>query len=119
MDPEDLEKRTFNFALRVIKLVKAIPQGPGSFRLCDQLFGAGTSVAANYRAARKARSKNEFISKLNIVQEEADESHFWLDIVIQGEFLPAAKVEPLLQEANELTAIFTSALKTANNNKPH
>ncbi len=82
----------------------------------DQLLRAATSVAANYRAAGRARSKAEFIAKLGTVQEEADESVFWLEMVIEGGLLEPNLVNDLLAEANELTAIFTAATKSAKRN---
>ena len=82
-------------------------------RLGDQLLRAGTSVAANYRAACRARSKADFISKLGIVEEEADESAFWMELLIESGILPKRRLEKLLAEANELTAIIVASRKTA------
>ena len=110
---QDLQQRTYDFSLRVINLVKALPISAGSRHIADQLFRAGTSVAANYRAAKRGKSKKDFIAKLGIVLEEADESHFWLSIIIDTQLLKEDLVSPLLEEANELTAIFTSSIKTA------
>lgn len=93
-------------------MIKALPTGAGMFRLGDQIFGSGTSIGANYRAALKAKSKKDFAHKIAIVVEEADEICYWLELVIQGEILPSEKVSPLLEEANELTAIFAATLKT-------
>src|SRR5436190_186538 len=85
--------------------------------ISNQLGRAASAIAANYRAACRARSHNEFIAKIGIVEEEADESTFWLDIIPETKNSPREIVEPLLKEARELTAIFTAASKTAKNNK--
>lgn len=113
MDKADLQKRSMDFALRVLSLIRALPNESGTRRLKDQLFGSSSSTAANYRAACRGRSKKEFIAKLGIVIEECDETQFWLEFVIAGNFLPKEKVTPLLNEANELTAIFIASQKTA------
>jgi four helix bundle protein len=85
--------------------------------ISNQLRGSASSIAANYRAACRARSRNEFISKIEIVEEEADESTFWLDILPETNSADRIIVDPLLKEARELTAIFTTASKTAKSNK--
>jgi four helix bundle protein len=113
MKEKDLKLRTKQFALRVLKLVEALPNTVASRAVANQLVRSGTSVAANYRAACRGRSKVEFIAKLGVVEEEADESAFWLELIIESEMLPKGKVEALLQEANELTAIMVSSRKTA------
>src|SRR4026209_1296847 len=101
MEERELQRRTKQFALRVIKLVDALPKTTSGRVIGGQLVRAGTSVAANYRAACKGRSRVEFIAKLGIVEEEADESAFWLELIIEGSLLRAKLVEPLLNEANE------------------
>ncbi|MFC4995387.1 four helix bundle protein [Rubritalea tangerina] len=111
-----LEDRTYEFALRVIKLTKALPNDRETNHIANQLFRSATSVAANYRASRRGKSKKDFIAKLGIVLEEADESHFWLTLIIDTNLLPQEKVAPLQQEASELTAIFTTSLNTAKGN---
>ena len=113
MDKHDLKARTKQFALRVLNLVDALPRTVRGRLIADQLGRAGTSVAANYRAACRARSKTEFISKLGTVIEEADESAFWLEVIMEGHVLSKARVAPLWQEANEITAIMTRSRKTA------
>ncbi len=113
MTEDDLKKRTKRFALRVLKLVSALPRTIAGRTIGNQLARAGTSVPANYRAACRARSKAEFISKLGIVEEEADESAFWLEMIIEGELLRKELVESLWNEANELVAIMTSSRKSA------
>ena len=113
MNAEELKKRTKQFALRVLKLVAALPNNVQGRVLGDQLVRAGTSVAANYRAACRGRSRAEFVAKLGIVVEEADESAFWLELIIESSLLRAKLVQPLLDEANELTRIMVSSRVTA------
>jgi four helix bundle protein len=109
MDEEDLKKRTKRFGLRIMKLVAALPNTPQGRTVGGQLVRAGTSVGANYRAACRARSRAEFTARLGVVEEEADESGYWLEMIIEGELMKARLVKPLLTEANELVAIMTSS----------
>ena len=113
MTENELKKRTKQFALRVMKLVGALPENSVGRPIGNQLIRSGTAIGANYRAACRGRSKAEFVAKLGIVVEEADESCYWLELIIDGELLKKPQVEPLLTEANELTAIMTAAHKTA------
>jgi four helix bundle protein len=113
MDEGELKQRTKLFALRVMKLVGALPQSTVGRVIGSQLMRSGSSVGVNYRAACRGRSKAEFIAKLGIVQEEADESAFWMELIIEGELMERRLVVPLLQEANELTAIMTASRKSA------
>ena len=113
MGSEELKTRTKQFALRVMRLVEALPKTSVGRAIGNQLIRSGTSVGANYRAACRGRSKAEFVAKMGTVAEEADESCFWMELIIEGELLPEDRVAPLLEEANELTAIFTAATKTA------
>ena len=113
MDKEDLKRRTKQFALRVIRLVEALPRTRTAQVIGNQLLRSATSVAANYRAACRARSQADFVHKLGIVEEEADESLFWLEMVVETELVPAARVQDLIKEADELTAIFVASRKTA------
>jgi four helix bundle protein len=105
MNADELKKRTKQFALRILKLVAALPNTVEGRAIGGQLVRSGTSVGANYRAACRGRSKAEFIAKLGTVEEEADESAYWMELIIEGELLKRDKVEPLLNEANELTRI--------------
>ena len=116
MTEDELKKRTKLFTLRVLKLVSALPNSVAGRTVGGQLARAGSSVGANYRAVCRARSRPDFISKLGIVEEEADESAFWLEIIIESKLLKESLVEPLLTEANELTAIMTSSRKSAARN---
>jgi four helix bundle protein len=113
MNEREMIARTKQFALRTMKLVGALPKTIQGRALGSQLMRSGTSVAANYRAACRARSKAEFIAKLGTVEEEADESAFWLELIIEGELLAPAQVQPLLLEASELVAITAASKKTA------
>jgi four helix bundle protein len=109
MNADDLKKRTKEFALRILKLVAALPKTVQGRAIANQLVRSGTAVAANYRAACSGRSKAEFIAKLGTVEEEADESAFWLELIIEGELLKENLVTPLLNEASELTKIMASS----------
>ncbi len=114
---DDLKKRTFQFAVAITKLVRELPTTLEGRRIGGQLFDAGTSVAANYRAACKARSHAEFVAKIGIVLEEADESAFWLELLVATAIVPEAAVTSHRVEASELTAIFTASHKTASAHK--
>jgi len=113
MTERELLQRTKQFALRIFKLVGALPQAIQGRAVASQLIRSGTSVAANYRAACRARSKPEFVAKLGVVEEEVDESAFWLELIMETNLLSATKVEPLLSEASEIVAIMASSKKTA------
>ncbi|HZR32595.1 MAG TPA: four helix bundle protein [Terriglobales bacterium] len=111
--PEELRNRTKAFALRVIRLFRALPRSGEAQVLGKQILRSGTSVAANYRAACRARSRVEFAARIGIVVEEADETVLWLELLAQSGMLRTERIGPLLKEAQELTAIFTTAYKTA------
>jgi four helix bundle protein len=113
MKSEELRNRTKEFAHRCVKLSMALPNTYLGNHVRAQLIRCSTSVASNYRAVCIAQSKASFISKLSIVVEEADESYFWLEFIIDEELLKRDLVQPLLGEANELTAIFIASRKTA------
>src|ERR1051326_7134186 len=110
---EDLKRRTMNFAVRIIRLFRSLPRGKDAHVIGAQLLRCGTAVGANYHMACRARSRADFISKLGIVVEEADESVFWIQLLIEAEIVPEKKLKALRQEANELTAIFNAARTTA------
>src|SRR5690349_8870958 len=109
----DMKQRTKAFALRLIKATRSVSDDFVGRRLGHQLLRSGTSVAANYRAACRARSKPDFISKVGIAEEEADESMLWIELLIESGVVPKGKMESLLKEAGELTAILTASRKTA------
>jgi len=113
VDKQELQRRTKQFALRVFKLVDALPHTPAGRAVASQLVRSATSVGANYRAACRARSRAEFAAKLGTVLEEADESLYWLELIRDGELMPDSKVSLLLTEADELTAILAAGRKSA------
>jgi four helix bundle protein len=113
----DLVPRTRAFALRCLKVADSLPGKPGARAIAHQLARGGTSTAANYRAAQKARSKAEFRAKLQIAMEEADESQFWLGLAAETGYLSAKLLHDLTQEAGEITAILVASLKTARQSK--
>jgi four helix bundle protein len=117
MDREELKKRTKEFAHRCIKLSLALPKTPLGRHIQSQLIKCSTSVAANYRAACISQSRASFASKLSIVAEESDETHFWIQFVVDEKLLNERQIIPLLNEAKELTAIFVAARKTTKNRK--
>ncbi len=110
---EQLRNITKQFAYRIIGLFKSLPRSPEAQIIGKQLLRAGTSVAANYRAAGRARSKAEFASKIGVVVEEADESVFWLECLADNAIVKPELLRDLTKEANELVAIFASSQKTA------
>jgi len=113
VDSEGLKKRTKEFAKQVINLCRQLPDSREARLVGSQLFRAGTSVGANYRAVCRARSKAEFIAKLGLVLEEADESLYWLEILNEARLVKPDLVTSLMAEANELVAIFVASLNTA------
>ncbi|MBU1674130.1 four helix bundle protein [Patescibacteria group bacterium] len=117
MDKEELKKRTKQFALRIMKLVDALPKTVVGRAIGNQLVRSGTSVGANYRAACRGRSRAEFIAKLGTVEEESDESAFWMELIVEGELMKEELVQDLLREANELVAIMASSRISASKNQ--
>jgi len=113
MTEKELLQRTKNFALRIIRLVNALPNNPAGRAIGGQLIRSGTSVSANYRAACRGRSKAEFVAKLGIVEEEADESALWMELIIESELIEEKLVADLLNEARQVTAIVAASKMTA------
>ena len=113
MSNENLKKRTRQFALDVIKLVEKLPQNQTCRILGNQLLRAGTSVGANYRAACRAKSTADFISKMGTVEEESDESGYWMELLVDSGKLKPAEASSLIKEAGELTAITVASINTA------
>jgi four helix bundle protein len=113
MIPEILRDRTKAFAVRVVRLYQALPTRTDAQILGKQLVRSGTSVAANYRAACRARSRAEFAAKIGIVLEEADETAFWLEMLVDAKIVQQSKLCDLVREARELTAIFSASRETA------
>ncbi len=117
MNPEIMKGRTKQFAIQIIGLCRRLPKNRDGRLIGDQLFRSGTSVASNYRAACRARSRAEFISKLGIVEEEADEVIFWLEIINGIKLLDQKLTAPLIKEGNEILSIVVSSINTARKNK--
>jgi four helix bundle protein len=117
MTEKELKLRTKKFAVAILNLVDELPNRRSANIIGNQLGRSASSIASNYRAACRARSHAEFILKIGIVEEEADESVFWLDILPDTKNSTTELTTPLLKEARELTAIFTAASKTAKQNK--
>ena len=113
MDRVELEKRTKRFALRIIKFVATLPKGRVGDVIAYQLVKAGTSVGANYREANRAESRNDFIHKIGIVEKEASESQYWLEVCDEASLGNEDQRKWLLKESGEVLAIFTSAGRTA------
>jgi len=115
MTTNELKLRTKNFSLMIIDLVEKLPNSISVRVVANQIVKSGTSVGANYRAVCRARSDREFVSKMNIVLEEADETLFWIEIIMAKQWVLKPELEVIWKEGNELTAIFVCALKTINN----
>src|SRR6266576_2406910 len=113
MTSEELKNRTKAFALRVMNIMEALPNSIKGRAIANQIVRSGMSVAANYRAACRARSRAEFVSRIGVVEEEADETALWLELIIEDKILPDKKVMPLHKEANELVAIMAASYKSA------
>ena len=118
MTKDELKKRTKEFALLIIKIVEELPNTKAGHAIGNQLIRSGTSVGANYRSACRARSNADFISKITIVEEESDESLYWLELINESNLLPSERLSEAMKEADELTAIFTATGKTARQNNP-
>lgn len=112
MNEQVFRQRTKQLALRVIRVVQALPNNMIAEVISRQLVKSGTSVGANYRAACRAKSTADMIAKLQIVEEEADETHYWLELLIEAELMEEARLQPLMQETDELTAMIVASIKT-------
>lgn len=110
---QQLKDRTKMFALRVIRMSDALPKTRAATVITNQILRSATSVAANYRAVGRARSKAEFVAKIGVVLEEADETVFWLEMLAESGIVKPAKLRELLDEANQLVLIFSASRKTA------
>ena len=117
MNPGELKKRTKEFAHRCVKLAVSLPDSALGGHIKRQLIRCSTSVAANYRAALLAQTKAAFVAKVSIVIEEADESEFWLEFVVDEKLMSRKRILPLLSEAHELSSIFITTRKTAQRRK--
>ena len=117
MSKAELLAHTKSFSLRILKLVDQLPRTTSGRAIGNQLVRSGTSIGANYRAACRSRSRAEFAAKLGVEAEEADETVYWLELVCDGNLIPANKLTELLREADELTAIFTAGRRTSSKNQ--
>lgn len=108
-----MKYRTKDFALRIIRVVSALPKNVVADSIGRQLVRSGTSVAANYRAACRAKSRADFVAKMGTVEEEADETAFWLELLAEAELVPRPKLVALQTEADEITAIIVASIRTA------
>lgn len=113
MQPEDLRRRAKRFALEIVRFFQDLPKSDEGRVLGKQLLRSGTAIAANYRAAGRSRSKTEFVAKLGVVIEEADETMMWLELLSEAGVAAEARVRPLLNEADQLLRIFVAARQTA------
>src|SRR5579864_6568016 len=109
----ELKDRTKQFAIRIMRMSQTLPRTPQAGIINSQILRSATSMAANYRAVGRARSKAEFIAKIGIVIEEADETEFWLEMLGDSGMVPASKLTDLSNEANQLLSIFSASRKTA------
>src|SRR5438094_8985567 len=117
MTTEELKQRTKSFAVRVTRLVDALPNTVKGRAIANQIMRSATTIGANYRAACRARSRAEFIAKIGVVEEEADETAFWLELIVDTALVTEAKIRPLLAEAGELVAIMAASRKSALGNR--
>ena len=115
---DDMKQRTRAFALRTLRVSQALPKGRIGDVLARQLLRSGTSVGANYRAACRARSHADFIAKMGIVEEELDESLYWMDLILEESLVSRQRLGPLMKEADELLSMTVASIKTARSNRP-
>ena len=112
MDEQEFKERTQQLALRIIRLVQALPETPVGWVIGKQLLRSGTAIGVNYRAACRGKSNADMAGKLAIVEEEADETLYWLELLIKAEILPEAKLEALMNETDEILAMTVASMKT-------
>jgi four helix bundle protein len=115
---QPLREKTKQFALRVMRLVDALPKKRSAYVIGNQLLRSATSVGANYRSARRARSPAEFCAKMGIVEEEADESQYWLELICEGGLMTAKQVQGLLDEVDQIVAMVVASIRTAKRKAP-
>ena len=117
MSKDELRDRTKSFALRTIKLANTLPNTLAARVIRDQLLRCGTSVGANYRAAKRAKSTADFISKMGTVEEEADESMYWMELIVEAGLMKESRISELYQEADEILSMVVTSIKTAKRRK--
>jgi four helix bundle protein len=115
MNAQEMKRRTKAFSLAIIELISEFPNSLVGKKIADQLIRSGTSVGANYRAVCRAKSKADLVNKLSIVLEEADESLYWLEIVAESDLAPSTRIDPLMNEINEIISIIVASIKTSKN----
>ena len=113
MDKIELQKRTMRLALEIIKLTKLMPISQESKVITYQIIKSATSTAANYRAACRAKSRKDFVAKLGIVEEECDETIFWLELINEAKLIDNVIINPLINESTILLSIIVASIKTA------
>jgi four helix bundle protein len=113
MNQDDFKKRTKAFALRIIRLAESLPDTPTAKVMRNQMLRCGPAVGANYRAACRAKSKPDFISKMGTVEEEADETIYWMELLIDAEIVKRSRISELIKEADEILSIVVTSIKTA------
>jgi len=113
MTQEQMKQRTKRFALRIIKLANSLPNTLAANTIGKQLLRSGTSVGANYRSACRAKSTADFISKLSIVEEEGDESIYWMELLAESRIVPEGRLSDLMNEADQIVAIIVKSIKTS------
>jgi four helix bundle protein len=116
LSTDDVRRRTFRFGIRVVRLVQTLPRTNVAHVIGNQLLRAGTAVGANYRAAARARSRADFIAKMGIVEEECDEALYWLEMLVELQFINEARLKDLCGEANEILSIVVASIRTARAN---
>jgi four helix bundle protein len=116
MSTNDFRKRTFQFGIRVVRLVQALPKTEVARVIGNQLLRAGTAVGANYRAAARARSRADFVAKMEIVEEECDETLYWLEMLVELQLVNEGRLKDLRSEANEILSIVVASIRTARRN---
>jgi four helix bundle protein len=117
MTEDGFKHRTKKYALRIIRLVDALPNGQSASTIGRQLLRAGTSVGANYRAACRGQSTAETLAKLSIVEEEADESLYWLELLAEADLVSPDRLHPLMTEGNQIVAMTVASIKTLRENQ--
>ncbi|MBI2843013.1 MAG: four helix bundle protein [Armatimonadetes bacterium] len=118
MNEEQLKTKTRHIALETIKLVESMPRGKSADAIGRQLVRSATSVGANYRAACRSRSRTEFLARLGVVEEEVDESIYWLELIVDAGLVPHARVKAVITECEEILRIIVSSIKTVRDKKP-
>jgi four helix bundle protein len=117
MNEQEFKDRTKKLALRIIKLIEALPKNQTAEIIGRQLLRSGTSVGANYRAACRGKSSADVISKLSVVEEEADESIYWMELLVESGLVPQAKTTSLMNETHEIVAMIVASIKTLRSNQ--